>query len=123
MSNAGYENFFKKMNREQKRQFDKLSKEQQLDIFAAEINKQNLKVFEKEIQMSIYRGFLIACNFLYEKYVDKYLQLDPENDGEQMAKLVGECFAEIARINETYNAESKKPIEYNNQTETEKGED
>lgn len=64
--------FFRKLNRKQRRQFDKLDKNEQKQVIATEINKAVSDVTKKQIANAFLRGVAWENKLLYEKFVTKW---------------------------------------------------
>lgn len=62
-------NFFKKLNRKQRRQFDKLKQEEKNQIIAHEISEKIKETTQKQIALSFIRGTEWVNKMYYEKYV------------------------------------------------------
>ncbi len=110
-------NFFKNMNRHQRKEFDKLSKADQISIIAYEIRKGVENEFSQQITKSFYHGHLNAGKYLYDKYVKEYLELSVDSKNtEQCATIIGNCFAEITRLSEKFAEDFPidKELEENN---------
>lgn len=61
--------FFSKLNRKQRRQFDKLKKEEKNQIIAHEISEKIKETTQKQIALSFVRGTEWVNKTYYEKYV------------------------------------------------------
>lgn len=78
-------NFFRKMNRSQKRKFDKLGKNEQLEIFTHELNEKVKDERNKAVAQAFADGFLFASNMMYEKFFEKWHNSTP-SDREEVAR-------------------------------------
>ena len=61
--------FFSKLNRKQRRQFDKLEQEEKNRIIAHEISEKIKETTQKQIALSFIRGTEWVNKMYYEKYV------------------------------------------------------
>lgn len=77
--------FFDRMNRSQKRKFNKLKKEEQLEIFTHELNEKVKVERNKAVAVGFADGFLFASNMMYEKFFEKWHNATP-SDREEIAR-------------------------------------
>lgn len=91
-------NFFRKLNKKQRRQFDKLKKEEKDQIISKEINDKVREKLNQEVAIAFADGFLFANNMIYEKYFDRWSKAK-YNDKHKIAK---EMIEEIEKNREKY---------------------
>lgn len=83
---------FKKMNRKQRRQFDKLNQEEKNQIIAHEISEKIKETTQKQIALSFIRGTEWVNKIYYEKYV---LSWDAAKYDSKRKKVAKELIEEI----------------------------
>lgn len=91
--------FFKKLNRKQRRQFDKLDKEEKKEIIAHEINEKVKASTQRMIATAFADGHLFCSKMLYEKYFERYKSAKQR----EKAKIADEIMAEISVGYNKYN--------------------
>lgn len=104
--------FFRKLNRKQRRQFDKLEQEEKNQIIAREISEKIKETSQKQIAVSFIKGTIWANKILYDKYVTAWDAAN-YNDKRKVAKeLIDEIRMRyensIKKENETKNNEQEE---------------
>ena len=77
--------FLSRMNRSQKRKFNKLGKQEQLEIFTHELNEKVKAERNKAVADAFADGFLYASNMMYDKFFEKWHNSTP-SDREEVAR-------------------------------------
>ena len=75
---------FDRMNRQQKREFEKLPQNEKLEIIAAEIQNKASAAMQDEIANSVYRGYVLAHSMLYEDFVKPFMESKDEKESEHI---------------------------------------
>lgn len=101
-------NFFKNLNRKQRRQFDKLEQEEKNKIIAHDIAEKFKEVGERQIAVAFVKGVVHANEMLYEKYVTAWDAAKYEEKRKVAKQLVEEIRMHHQKYLETQqNAENK----------------
>lgn len=97
-------NAFQKLNRKQKRQFEKLTDQQKEEMIFAELKPKMQQMANKAATEAFVAGFGCACNFLYEKHLKNYASLTEEERKNLLAGIV----ADIVIGKKNYDEKRKK---------------
>lgn len=90
-----YQNIFERMNRKEKRNFEKLPAEKKAEILSSEISKKFTASVRGQIENSVLVGYEMACRLFAENYVIKYLD---EDDPEKAVEILNGLLGEIMRV-------------------------
>ena len=100
---------FRKLNRKQKHEFNKLDKQKQIDIVTNEITSQSRKKRSEVVARAFIDGYLFASYMLYEHHLKNF-----ENASDlERKQIMVDIVAEIAKNNDKYkeNHDLKEKIE------------
>ena len=103
------------MNRKQKREFEKMPREKQMEMFAFEMDKHYNEMAQEHITKSFYRGTLAAFHTLYDNYVKEIIDNKDKMTAEEFNEKVAKLIATISMYNFKYLEEF--PIENNKESE------
>lgn len=95
-------NIFKNMNKKQKKEFEKMPREQQMEMFAFEMNKEFNELAQSYITKSFYQGTLSAFHMLYENYVKELVNKKDELSTEEFTIIVAKIIAVVSKYNDNY---------------------
>lgn len=90
--------FLRKLNRSQRRKFDKLSVDEKKQIISKEINDKNREQLNRAVAIAFADGFLYAHNMMHDKYFEWWSKAK-YNDKHKIAK---EMFEEIEKNRKKY---------------------
>lgn len=107
--------FFRNMNRKQKRAFDRLGKNEQLEIFTHELNKNVKAERNKAVSLAFIDGILCEADLLYDKYFEKWRNSTPSERDEVVKNLM----EEIKKGHDKYVERHVKKEETNQESENE----
>ena len=86
-----YQSIFDRMNRTQKREFDRSPVQEKMKVFAEEYQRACMDKAQDEIVNSFYRGYLQAYKMLTENYLNPIAESEDEMEIiEIFAKMVEE---------------------------------
>ncbi len=97
--------FFDRMNRKQKRDFEKLPADEKARIFATELQNTVSTQMKDEVFQSFYRGHLASRKWLYDAYVQPIEEID---DPQKILELIMGLINEIARDADIATQEHEK---------------
>lgn len=98
-------NLLKTLNRKQRRQFNKLDKQEQIKIVAQQINEKTSKTTQEHIAKAFVDGTLTAYKLLGDRYLERYESAQTEND---FKELMDDLFKEVKRKIDIYNERFKE---------------
>lgn len=101
--------FLRKLNRSQKRQFDKLEDKEKSDILQKEIEDKILPIMNQKVAQAFADGVLFAHDYLFEKYVNR-IKDKPENEQD---KIITELLAEIEKRSAIYKSKKSNTTDKN----------
>lgn len=87
--------FFKRLNRQQRRKFDKLNNKQKQEIVSAEVNEKLSHIMAQQIAKSFIDGNLWAYKEIMEKYCNPILALKGKNAKERN-RILDELINEVS---------------------------
>lgn len=105
-------NFFKKLNRKQRREFDKLEKDKKIEIISHEINEKIKGERNKIVAKAFADGFIFANKMFFDKYFKDWDKLSEEGKS-NIAELIA---LDVKKSVERYNKQQDKE---NEQSESE----
>lgn len=101
-------NFFRKLNRKQKRKFDKIELEEKKQIVSHEINQKIKERLNREVSIAFADGFLFANKMLYDKYYEKWNSAK-YNEKHKIAKsMIEEIVSNAIRYDNRHNIKENK---------------
>lgn len=107
-------NAFSKMNRKQKREFNKLSAEEKTDALMNVIQPMITQNNSKVAADSFMGGYLFAFGNMYDKYLQDYAYLNEAEREDICAKIVSEIVENKKKYDEMYQ-KTKQDIEESKQ--------
>lgn len=108
-------NIFKNMNRKQKREFEKMPREKQMEMFAFEMDKHYNEMAQEHITKSFYHGTLAAFHTLYDNYVKEIIEEKDKITADMFNEKIAALIVVISKYNDKYIEEF--PIENNKESE------
>lgn len=113
--------FFRKLNRKQRRQFDKLEQEEKNQIIAHEISQKVSETIQKQIYIASVNGVIHGNELLYKKYVTAW----DAAKYEEKRKIAKQLIEEIRMHHQKYienqkNAENQDENKEENNNQEEK---
>lgn len=110
--------FLRGLNRKQRRQFNKLEKDEKMQLLSHEMSEKYREMLNKEVAKSFIDGILFESKLLYDRYLNDYFN---EEDQTKKDELVQKMIENVRSDYEKYLiriGEAKKEKQENESEET-----
>lgn len=110
--------FLRGLNRKQRRLFNKVEKDEKIQILSHEMSEKYREMLNKEVSKSFIDGLLFASKLLYDRYLNDYFN---EEDQAKKDELVQKMIENVRSDYEKYLnriGEAKKDKQENESEET-----